>query len=472
MATRGRAKRSREDDYKFLPLKDAVLCPQQRVNLLGVVTEVGLPWKTKGTDYVCTLKVVDESYQTPAVPVNIFALRPEALPKVRAVGDLVQLSLIKMRLFDGEAYALFDKMHSSFALYEGKASVNLRPYQVSSKFNRRDIVIAKDLIELLRAWQLNFRLNAGVKEYLLSLKEIKEEGKWFDLICKVLLVYKVSENEHVLFVWDGTDCSPLCIPNKLEDEEQNPLPLQLEPCLSRDNLCTFPCEGTVFRVVVKQEYHNCDLSLLRCGGWVKFRNIVSKVQSGMWYGAFSSTSRITLLSDEDNMVLLRLRDYEEGKSSHLQLSTFPNLSSVTDTDYGDVPCTTLMSLLRHSKVNAKFKCVVRVVAILPWRVEDFYSPVTHKHMLRLTLEDSTARIHAFVFDKDGEKFFQGHPSVEELTVKRDRLLGITANDSGVENNTTSRNPPWVECCIKSYYHRKDDPWGSRQYRVFGTTIKV
>ncbi|KAK9098015.1 hypothetical protein Syun_025060 [Stephania yunnanensis] len=49
----------------------------------------------------------------------------------------------------------------------------------------------------------------------------------------------------------------------------------------------------------------------------------------MWYGAFSSTSRITLLSDEDNMVLLRLRDYEEGKSSHLQLSTFPNLSSVT-----------------------------------------------------------------------------------------------------------------------------------------------
>ncbi|KAK9136556.1 hypothetical protein Sjap_007150 [Stephania japonica] len=471
MTTRGRSKRSREDDYKILPLKDAVLCPRQRVNLLGVVTEIGLPRKTKGTDYVCTLKIVDETYQNPELPVNIFSLRPEKLPKVRAVGDLVQLSGVEMRLFEGKPYALFEKKYSSFALYEGKTSINVPPYQASSKFNRTDYVIGKDFIELLRVWWINFWLNAGVNEYLLSLKEIKED-KFFDLICKVILVYNVSENEHVLFVWDGTDCPPLRIPNKLKDEEQNPLPLQLEPCLSRDNLCKFPFESTVFRVVVKGEHRNCDLSLLRSGQWVKFQNIVSKVQSGLWYGAFASISRVSLLSDEDNVVLLRLRDYEERKSSRVQLSTFLNPSPVTDTDYGDVPCTTLMSLLTHSKVIAKFKCVVRVVAIHPWRVEDFHSPVTHNYVLRLTLEDATARLHAFVFSEDGEKFFQGHPSNEELIVKRDRLLGITVNDCGVGNRPTSRNPPWVQCCIKSYYHRKDDPWGSRQYRIFGTTIMV
>ncbi|KAK9083067.1 hypothetical protein Scep_029538 [Stephania cephalantha] len=63
---------------------------------------------------------------------------------------------MQMRLFDGEPYSLFDKIYSSFALYEGKASINVRPYQFPSKFNRRDYVTVKDFIELLRVWQLNF----------------------------------------------------------------------------------------------------------------------------------------------------------------------------------------------------------------------------------------------------------------------------------------------------------------------------
>jgi hypothetical protein len=61
----------------------------------------------------------------------------------------------------------------------------------------------------------------------------------------------------------------------------------------------------------------------------------------------------------------------------------------------------LLSILVHLlKVTAKFTCVVRVVAAKPWQAEKLCSP-TRKYMTRLTLEDPTARIHAFVIGEDG-----------------------------------------------------------------------
>lgn len=52
------------------------------------------------------------------------------------------------------------------------------------------------------------------------------------------------------------------------------------------------------------------------------------------------------------------------------------------------------------QVTAKFKCVVQVIDVYPWRVEDFHSPLGTCR-IKLTLEDPTARIHAFVYAEDG-----------------------------------------------------------------------
>lgn len=60
----------------------------------------------------------------------------------------------------------------------------------------------------------------------------------------------------------------------------------------------------------------------------------------------------------------------------------------------------LLSELHVLQVTAKFKCVARVVAVLPWQAEDFCSPLG-TYRIRLTLEDPTARIHAFLFGEDG-----------------------------------------------------------------------
>jgi hypothetical protein len=37
------------DDYKFLQIRDAIAAINQKVNLIGVIIEFGVPKKTKGT---------------------------------------------------------------------------------------------------------------------------------------------------------------------------------------------------------------------------------------------------------------------------------------------------------------------------------------------------------------------------------------------------------------------------------------
>lgn len=58
--------------------------------------------------------------------------------------------------------------------------------------------------------------------------------------------------------------------------------------------------------------------------------------------------------------------------------------------------------LETLQVTAKFRCVVRLVAMFPWRPQDFQSPIG-TYRIRLTLEDPTARIHAFLCADDAVK---------------------------------------------------------------------
>ncbi|KAK6921286.1 hypothetical protein RJ641_014964 [Dillenia turbinata] len=38
------------DDYKYLQIKDAITCINQKVNLIGVILEFGVPKRSKGTE--------------------------------------------------------------------------------------------------------------------------------------------------------------------------------------------------------------------------------------------------------------------------------------------------------------------------------------------------------------------------------------------------------------------------------------
>lgn len=65
-----------------------------------------------------------------------------------------------------------------------------------------------------------------------------------------------------------------------------------------------------------------------------------------------------------------------------------------------------------------------------------------------------------------DKFFENCESVDALTKMRDVLLGVNRGPMG---EYVTRDPPWMQCCLKSYYIDSNDVWGSRTYGIFDTT---
>lgn len=78
-------------------------------------------------------------------------------------------------------------------------------------------------------------------------------------------------------------------------------------------------------------------------------------------------------------------------------------------------------------------------------------------------------IFLFLFDWQ-EVFFNGYPPLDALTQKWNTLLGVAEVDNGGVIENSPRNPPWIMCCIMSYYVDKNDVWGSRKYQIFDTKL--
>lgn len=459
------------DDYVFMKIRDATTAINQKVNLIGVVVEFGFPKKTSGTDCFCKLKIVDESHPKAGIWVNVFAPTMEMLPHVGLAGDIIQLSRVMMKTFKQEIYAVFNKKFSSFALYKGKDDEDFVPYQYSSRFCQREQ--DKEFIAGLRRWLVDFKFEEGSDNFSF-LREIKE-GARVNLACKILHTSEINKDELMLYVWDGTDTPPASIHKKLEEERDNQLALQLEPFpLSRSILCMFPTVGTVFRVVLDKAMEKYVLHSLKIGEWVKLLDLRCEVNAGLWFGVLKSDTKLQYIPKEDDLILSLESKYNERLSlqwGRLPYWCFPWHSRLTDVDADadHAPFLTLMDVLTYSEVTAKFKCVARVVASFPWRAEDFRSP-SGIYRIRFTLEDPTARIHAYVCGEDGERLFDGYPSVDDLRKKRDKLLGLAGSNNQQESENAPRNPPWVQICLKSYYLDKQKPWETRNYRIFGTQI--
>ncbi|GLU12895.1 hypothetical protein SLE2022_295520 [Rubroshorea leprosula] len=458
----------RGDDYKFLKIRDAITSINQKVNLIGIILEFGSPQKSKGSDYFCKLKIIDESYKD-GIPVHVFAESMEMLPCITSSGDIIQLSRVMMKIHANDVYAIFNKKFSSFALYNGKDGESFLPYQSSPRFHQREQ--DKKLIAGLRKWLDDSKCNEGFKTNFLLLREIQDACR-VNLACKVLHLCEIG-NGWMVFLWDGTDAPSVTVIRKLEDEMANQLPLHLEPLpLSRDVLCTLPTVGTILRVIIKPEYGMQVLHLLEIGKWVKVLNMICEVHAGLWRGVFTTSTRLQNVPEDDVIVQGHLSLLDERlsfKLGRMPYWSFPWPSEITVVDYDGMAFATLMDVLTYPEVTAKFKCVVRFVAAFPWRVEDFRSP-RGTYRIRFTLEDPTARVHAFVYAEDGEKFFDGVCSTDELGMKFNKLLGIDMTDDGKQDKNAGRNPPWVQCCLKSYYLDKSNKWGSRQFRIFETKL--
>ncbi|MFQ6637690.1 hypothetical protein Gotur_013200 [Gossypium turneri] len=413
-------------DYQFLMLKDAITCINQKVNLFAVILDFTLPQRTKGTDYFCKLKVIDESHSEFWVPVHVFAQEIDGLPLVASVGDIIQLSRVTMTVHEGDVYAIFNNKFSSFALYDGKDGDNFHPYKVSLRFHAREH--DEKIIASMRKWLASSEV-IDVPNFSL-LREI-DRVVCVNLACKIF---------HLMSML-----------HRLEDELHNPLPLRFEPLPpSRDVLCAFPTVGTILRVILDVDCVTYILQLLKVDQWMKFFHVFCKMHDGLWYGVFTSSSMIRDMPNDDILIFERQSNCDQrslGELDRMPYWSCPWPSKITEVKRIDVPFSTLMDVLTCKKETNNFRCVVRFVAVIPWRVEDFRAPCG-AYRVRFTLEDPTARIHAYAHAENGEEFFSCS-STDALKRKVIKLLGVPVSRDGEGIMGGARNPPWVQCYLKS-----------------------
>ncbi|XP_062185308.1 protection of telomeres protein 1b-like isoform X3 [Phragmites australis] len=415
-----------EAQYVYLPIADALKAPGARVCLFATVAEIGAAVRSRGTDFTLTLRIVDQS-RAAGISVTFFADNTALLPCVRSSGDVISLHNVVITMH-GEFFVTFNKKFSSFALFEGKVSTECSPYQTSMKYHgsKHD----NEFLTQMRMWLVSHP--PGLKDLELQLRSIKSDST-FDLVCKVLHVRETSSSEWIFYVWDGTDTP-----------------------------------ATEFQAMFLKEVFHLQKNIY----WARFCNITCKQEFGIWKGVLQPSSRLRLLSHEDGSVVDRLKMYDSRIANQVHrrpMASLPEASDVADVEYETAGYTTLMESLIHEQVTHKFKSLVRVVAAYPCRASDLSLLSTGNYCLRLTLEDPTARIHAYVHKDDGAKFFGGFLTSEALIRKMNKLLGIPEDSE--EGAPLTRNPPWIWCCLKSYRLDKKDPWGSRRYRIFGTEIR-
>ncbi|KAF0890474.1 hypothetical protein E2562_002837 [Oryza meyeriana var. granulata] len=334
---------SGEAQYVYLPVADALKAPGARVCLFAAVSEIGAAVRSRGTDFTLTLRIVDQS-RASGISVTFFADNTALLPCVRSSGDVISLHNVVITMHHGEFFVTYNKKFSSFALFEGKASTECRPYQCSLKYHgsKHD----NEILTQMRMWLVYNP--PGLKDLELQLRSIKSDST-FDLVCKVLDVHEASNGVRILYVWDGTDTPVTEFPMILDSKSVSPPPLHLEGApLPREVLCTLPCVGSVLRVFANRLFK--EIPHLQKGiYWARFCNITCKQEFSMWKGILLPSSRVRLLSNEDGSVVDRLNRI--NTQIHRQpMACLCSASDIADVEYERAGYTTLMESLTHGEV--------------------------------------------------------------------------------------------------------------------------
>jgi hypothetical protein len=321
----------------------------------------------------------------------------------------------------------------------------------------------KNFLSNLREWMITYKFEDGSCCFT-SLKDIKE-GECSNLSCQIVHISKVYKDRWYLFVWDGTEMPPCNILVKSER-----LPLCVEPeMLPTYMLRKFPTFGSVLRIIVDRVSEKQAIHCLQPGQHVKLLNLFFQVNMGLWNATFTPSTKMQYTMSREMEAFSPQRMCGEKFSPRwnpIARCISRSHSEITGVAHDDAPFVSLMDILTYHNVTAKFRCVVRFIQVYPRDVRKLRD-INGNIKLVAILEDATARIHASLYADEGEKFFGCDESDEEALVKKlNRLLG------GEEMEKVPRNPPWVQCCLFSFYKHKMDQWESRRFRIFDTWINA
>lgn len=168
------------------------------VNVYGVVIFFKQPYKSHGTDYCSTIKIIDQSNQK--ICCSIFRDKLEDHPTIFQIGDIIRMHRVKVKRFN-DSLSLINTFGFSVVTFSGTVGEPIEP-RTSSRtfaFDQGDQL----KVEELRSW-------AAIQDIFprppsMTLSTVKPSA-YFDLTCQLLTKAPIDATCTLLRVWDGTRC--------------------------------------------------------------------------------------------------------------------------------------------------------------------------------------------------------------------------------------------------------------------------
>ena len=469
---------------------------QQKVNIFGVVVDFQPPFQTKGRDFCSIVNIIDESSPDKPLKCMFFHSNQDKLPQVRRVGDVACFHRINIKLFQNGIQGISQSFTSSLC-FSGRLGTKVKPItgSISYTFTAGD----RRRVRELRVWGTRRKQNECPSASARRLRDVTP-GSVFDLTCQVLSVSLTEPvaacTRAVVCVWDGTP-----LPHRHLD-------LDLSLFSTREDASLRSVEPLAEFVVLYGREMVSKIESVSPGQLVCLKNVCTKtharhncfkdpvtslelrMQQGL---GDSATSDISVLPSDSITVHDMKISLRAVKQRFLFRPLPPDVvpSSETRATHSHQQPIPLEAVTRWSQVPCKFRCIVKILGILPPSVEEMVHlrcpkcklkiPITsdthadtpcsrcastgrlRKHttlmeptyFFRFQLADETGHLVACVSGRQASAFLSGFPPMNYFQQPKqrldllERLYLLTGNNDPFNSDTAGSVRPWLEVCLVS-----------------------
>ncbi|CAB4405636.1 unnamed protein product [Rhizophagus irregularis] len=484
----------------FILLQKARL-PGALVNVVGVVVSYTPNRKSSGTDYTCSLTLVDPSIpnNVKGISVNIFRSRKEHLPDL-SVGSIFIGKHLRINTFHETTQLVATKEESTFKVICDVANQN-QQFPFNMRQHAKEIMAYANY---LRRWCASLS-NSKVGNYT-SITSSRQRRRieelsphiFFDLIAEVVMVYP-TENAVDLYVTDFTE-------NKLLGNREY-----------RTNTPYGLSNESILQITLWDE-HAEDGEDLQIGTFVLLQNLHAKINTnGDLVAALHGDrelrrKKINVLDKNDVEIakLIRRRNayYEEHQNSleYHERDSSPELESdTTEQSITRIKCNNNIKLTDIDDIKdcpepvGLFRTRGRVISVIPSNFEDFSRPYCHrcnkimnfaeyenctqcfkklkvfKYDFGLLFEDElgAGTLPVLITNEDANTFLDGLPPVNlyknpmVLQKLKDRMHKLLGN---VLKSQASCGP-LIDFCVMSYEVEDECNKFIRIYKMFDTILE-
>uniref|UniRef100_H2Z6G0 Protection of telomeres protein 1 n=1 Tax=Ciona savignyi TaxID=51511 RepID=H2Z6G0_CIOSA len=166
-------------------------------NVYGVVVDFMQTRKSKGQDYFCILRIIDETHhEGEGVKVMLFSPNADLLPEVDH-WDIIRLHRLKPSFYNTNL-ALVSQKGWAWVVWPKSG-----PVDNGKSVSREYTVLDKDKqrVNDLRKWITQY--NPAATSHDIYIENITMDS-YFNIMCQVIGVAKIRENLTILQVWDKT----------------------------------------------------------------------------------------------------------------------------------------------------------------------------------------------------------------------------------------------------------------------------